>query len=137
MLEFDGVGEYGVSSVRFEPVESLVVLECRPNVESVLAAEVPKSACCWLGMEDCATAIGWGGAAEKSKHPLKYSQAERVGVIVAWRRRLRASSAWEMRRSSHCDLGKAGLTDTRIARKVVRIARSAAFCWCMLGGTRW
>jgi hypothetical protein len=54
--EFDGVREHGVPSVSFEQVETLVVMECRSNLESVLAAEVPRLVCCWFGIKDCTTA---------------------------------------------------------------------------------
>ena len=62
--------------------------------------------------------MGPNGIAVKSNEPLKYSQEDMLGLSVACRRRLIVSSVC-IRRLSHINLGKLGLTPASTELKCV------------------
>ena len=72
---------------------------------------------------------GANGVLLKLKIPNRKAFAERAGLVLEERRRLRVSSAWKSRRS-HSPRGKSGGKEARLAKKwclKVWMARSAAF----------
>jgi hypothetical protein len=79
------------------------------------------------------------GVLLKSNGPLKYSQADIFGLIVAWRSRLTVNLAWGRSRSQRYGRNAAS-TPARMKRKwflKCSIIFLALFHRCMSGGTSW
>ena len=81
--------------------------------------------------------IGASGILLELNGPLRWESAETLGVALDFRNRLIVISACG-RSLSHNDGGKSGTVPASIPRKCAlkfRMATSAAFLWCVPGGT--
>jgi hypothetical protein len=118
---------------------SLVVVQCRANVEALLCSVVPGLVCRRICMDKHSAAHEGKKVLMKSNGPLKYSQADIFGLIVAWHSKLTVNLAWGKRRPQRYGGNVASTPERMESEWFLKccIIHLALFLRCMSSSTSW
>ncbi len=137
MPELAHVGDDFLLCLQLHIFVASVVVQCRANVEALLCYVGPGLARCGFAWISTLQPTGAKGVSLKSNGPLKYSQADIFGLIVAWHSKLTVDLAWGVRRSQRYGRNAVS-TPVRMERKWFLkccIICLALFLRCISSGT--